>query len=437
MHIGIIKLTEPNIINGRIIATDGFNEALVNYKGKQGNHRVTFIVPNEWEKKGENYVCISELKVFMQANPFDVIHYPSPAFYRVMPLKKYNPTKLTITGVTSTISHNTMFEWARMLELYNPGPNDALICISKDVKKAVEKIKVKGLNTHVIPLGINVSEFKKKTTENAIPELLYFGRLSKYTKMDLECLLQIMGRIIDRGEQAELHIAGAQSNEQYASELLILTKRYGLTDYVSITPNPTHEQKIEIYSNADIFVAPCNNFQESFGINLLEAKASGLPIIASAWSGYKDLLRYPCTGDAIMIPFKNVGPLDDLHELCFLQYDGINHHHFSERYPIDVDAFADAIVSLIKDKDRQNKMSDDGMKYVKGDFLSSGMQWENTINLYLAYWTYLCTQEQNYSDPGFPEYSDVFSHYPNHSSDAWVRDLDEPNFDRLQSLRRE
>lgn len=433
MHIGIIKLTESNIINGRIIATNGFNDAIWKYKG---NHRVTFIVPNEWEKKGENYVCLSDLKSFMQENPFDVIHYPSPAFYRVMPLKKYNPTKVAITGVTSTISHNTMFEWARMLELYNPGPNDGLICISKDVEKAVEKIKVKGLNAHVIPLGINVSEFKKKTFENAIPELLYFGRLSKYTKMDLEPLLHIVKKVIKEVE-ISLTIAGATGNERYGFDLMNECQRMGLQDHVSITPNPTHEQKIEIYSNADIFVAPCNNFQESFGISLLEAKASGLPIIASAWSGYKDLLRYPRTGDAIMIPFKDIGPLDDLHELCFLQYDGINHHHFSERYPIDVDAFADAIVSLIKDKDRKNKMSEDGMKYVKGDFLSWGMQWENTINLYLAYWTYLCTQEQNYSDPGFPEYSDVFSHYPNHSSDAWVRDLDEPNFDRLQSLRRE
>jgi hypothetical protein len=39
-----------------------------------------------------------------------------------------------------------------------------------------------------------------------------------------------------------------------------------------------------------------DNIQESFGLNILEAMAAGLPVVASNWSGYRDLIVHNETG---------------------------------------------------------------------------------------------------------------------------------------------
>jgi hypothetical protein len=58
-----------------------------------------------------------------------------------------------------------------------------------------------------------------------------------------------------------------------------------------------------LYAAADVYVAPVDNLQESFGIAILEAMASGLPVVASDWSGYRDLVVDGQTGFLIRTSF--------------------------------------------------------------------------------------------------------------------------------------
>lgn len=424
MHIGIIKLTEPNIINGRIIATDGFSEAL----RKQSNHKVTIIVPNESEKIDADYVCLKELRQFMEGNPLDVVHYPNVSFYRAMELKRYNAKKLTVTGVTHTLSSFPFMEWAHMLKLAMPCANDGLICTSMAAQETIQKLGINTLNTRVIPLGINPDEFERSPQTNEISNILYFGRFSKNTKMDLKPLLQIFKKVLSKAK-AKLIIAGASSGDGYQHEVWNMAKEMGIADDVKLYVDMPDAQKKKIYAMADIFVAPCNNYQETFGLNILEAKAAGLPVVASYWSGYKDLISDGT--DGFLIPFKEATKYDDLHELAFLQYEQLNHQHFSELYPIPVDDFAQCILYLIEDKRKRRVMGQ------RSHTSCERYTWERVIQLYLGYWKYLCEQEQRHMSNGLYKYPEFFSHYPTHSSDALVQDQSGSNFDKLQSLRRE
>lgn len=424
MHIGIIKLTEPNIINGRIIATDGFLSAL----RKVSNHKVTIIVPNESEKIDADYVCLKDLKEFMKGNPFDVVHYPNVSFYRAMELKRFNPTKLTVTGVTHTLSSFPFMEWAHMLKLGMPCANDGLICTSMAAQKVIEKLDIDGLNTRVIPLGINPDEFERTAHANEVPTLLYFGRFSKNMKMDLATVLRIFLGVYIK-TKCKLIIAGASSGDGYEKEVWELAKSWNLADHVKLYINMPDAQKKKIYAMADVLIAPSNNYQETFGLNILEAKAAGLPVVASAWSGYKDLISDGV--DGILVPFEKKLKPDDLHDLAFLQYESLNHYHFSELYEIPLWEFKSAILHIIDHKERMKAMGQASYESV------SRYTWDRVVELYLGYWKYLCEHEQKYINPGLYKYAELFSHYPTHSIDAWDPDHSVSNWDKLRSPHRE
>ncbi|CAO0821436.1 hypothetical protein DFAR_2330023 [Desulfarculales bacterium] len=73
----------------------------------------------------------------------------------------------------------------------------------------------------------------------------------------------------------------------------------------SLTPN--------LLTAVDIFVSPSDNLQETFGLAIIEAMAAGLPVVASDFSGYRDLVAEGRTGFLIpSLGSADYGPLDPL-----------------------------------------------------------------------------------------------------------------------------
>ncbi|CAB4790861.1 MAG: glycosyltransferase [Actinobacteria bacterium] len=68
----------------------------------------------------------------------------------------------------------------------------------------------------------------------------------------------------------------------------------GLTNTVSLVGRRTREEIREIYSHADVFVAPAN--LESFGIAALEARCAGLPVVAKAQTGIREFVAHEKEG---------------------------------------------------------------------------------------------------------------------------------------------
>jgi glycosyltransferase involved in cell wall biosynthesis len=68
----------------------------------------------------------------------------------------------------------------------------------------------------------------------------------------------------------------------------------GLTNTVSLVGRRTREEIREIYSRADVFVAPAN--LESFGIAALEARCAGLPVVAKAQTGIREFVAHEQEG---------------------------------------------------------------------------------------------------------------------------------------------
>tara|TARA_B100000674_G_scaffold480454_1_gene480067 strand:+ start:272 stop:1207 length:936 start_codon:yes stop_codon:yes gene_type:complete len=58
----------------------------------------------------------------------------------------------------------------------------------------------------------------------------------------------------------------------------------------------SEEEKKLALAAADLFCSPADNLQETFGLSVLEAMASSLPVVASDWNGYRDLVMHGTTG---------------------------------------------------------------------------------------------------------------------------------------------
>ena len=62
-----------------------------------------------------------------------------------------------------------------------------------------------------------------------------------------------------------------------------------------LTAASDEEKKLALAA-ADVFCSPADNLQETFGLSVLEAMASSLPVVASDWNGYRDLVLHGSTG---------------------------------------------------------------------------------------------------------------------------------------------
>jgi glycosyltransferase involved in cell wall biosynthesis len=126
--------------------------------------------------------------------------------------------------------------------------------------------------------------------------VLSVGRLTEEYKADLEPLLVAFKRLASSVPNSLLVMAGQDTEGVYAPVIRSCAQLLGVQDRVRIVENFPFALKRVLYGAADVFVSPVDNIQESFGIAVVEAMASGLPVVASDWSGYRDIVVRGETG---------------------------------------------------------------------------------------------------------------------------------------------
>ena len=161
---------------------------------------------------------------------------------------------------------------------------DAGIAVSESARNVV--VQHLGRDAVVIPNGIEFDDFARwrpSTGPGQVagsprpsdhPKLIFLGRLDEPRK-GLDVLLAAVPLIMKTRPGLEVIVAG-QGNRPLPEWCCSL----GMI-------NP--EAKIALLNSADVFVAP-HLARESFGIVLLEAMASGVPIVASELPSFLDVL---------------------------------------------------------------------------------------------------------------------------------------------------
>jgi len=141
----------------------------------------------------------------------------------------------------------------------------------------------------IIPNGVDTQLFKpenpkiKKFSDGKI-NILFVGRIEK--RKGLIYLLKAYQILQKKLDNIRLIIVGEGELKEKAKNW---AKDNNLKD-VHFEGRKEGKELVSYFSTGDIFCAP-SIFGESFGIIILEAMASGLPVVAFANRGYEDFLR--------------------------------------------------------------------------------------------------------------------------------------------------
>ena len=153
------------------------------------------------------------------------------------------------------------------------------------------------------------------------------GRLS--SKKGLFTLLLAFRDVVKEIPEAKLKLAG---KGKLKGVLKSLCKTLGIDKNVDFLGYVPDERLNALFSSADIFVLP-SSFGESFGIVILEAMASGTPVIGTEVGGIEEILEGGKYG--VLVP------------------------------PLNPSALAESMISLMRDEKRRRALRKNGIERVR------------------------------------------------------------------------
>jgi len=237
----------------------------------------------------------------------DIIHGQSMYSFGCALKKKY-PLVVTIQGPQiieyetilnshPTINHVVTDAFSVLMEAYSSRKADRVIADSEESKKiVVEKYGVDESKVRVIVKeGVNMNQFKPGSCEGNI--VLFVGRLHERKGVDL--LLSVFKEVL-KEEEAILRIVGSGEKEK---ELIVQAERLGILKNVEFLGYLPDSKMQKQYSEASIFVSPSR--YEGFGIVLLEALASGLPLVVTKTGISSKVVENGKNG--FLVDYKNMG----------------------------------------------------------------------------------------------------------------------------------
>ncbi len=161
---------------------------------------------------------------------------------------------------------------------------------------AVSKVAKDTMSRHfdghyrIIPNGVDINRFKPdiqpfcELKERGVLNLLFVGRCEP--RKGLKYLLKALPTIFREIPNSRLIVVGSGPLKKWYQQLV----RPEHKDRVIFTGPVSPEDLPRYYATADVFVSPAIG-AESFGIILLEAMASGVPIVATNIPGYKQVME--------------------------------------------------------------------------------------------------------------------------------------------------
>ncbi len=199
----------------------------------------------------------------------------------------------------------------------------------------------------VIRHGIDTGRFRPSDDRRALrqklgldPDAVLVGcygrvRAQKGTGDFVEAMIPLLK---DRPDVVAIAMGGTVGHEGYARELTERIAAAGVASQLRLLPEVPVEEVAEWYAALDLYVAPQR--WEGFGLTVLEAMASGVPVVATRVGAFEELVDDPAVGRLVA--------------------------------PGDVAGLSDAIAPILDDADLRTALAQAARPHVEANFRIEG-----------------------------------------------------------------
>lgn len=311
----------------------------------------------------------------------------------------YGHEKYSLLGITHTTASQHVMDGFSSLLTHPVMPWDAIICTSNCVLDTVtkvinsqkdylkDKLGAKSFSLPqlpIIPLGVdpiyfelneeNKSSARKnlKIGQNDIA-IVFVGRLSFHAKshpFPMYLALERIQKDLPNDKKIHLIQTGWFANDHIKNAFENEAKKICPNINLIFLDGRNQNLKLQSLAASDIFVSLSDNIQETFGLTPLEGMASGLPVVATDWNGYRDTVRD--NKDGFLVPTYTLpeGNLEGTaydHMAEAINYDyyiGINSLYTA----VDIQKCIHSIKELILNDNLRLKMGKEARNHAKSTY---------------------------------------------------------------------
>ncbi|MBN1376572.1 MAG: glycosyltransferase family 4 protein [Dehalococcoidia bacterium] len=230
-----------------------------------------------------------QVRGILDDEKFDIIHMHEP-FIPMLCISTLTESQSINVGTFHACHEQSMIYWMGQPIMRNLGKKlHGKIAVSKPAMNYISKYLPD--DYRIIPNGVDIHHYHvdgplRDEYRDGKLNILFVGRLEE--RKGVGDLIRACGLVKKSFPNFRLIIAGPGIRLRYYYEMLA---RSLLNDLAVFTRFVPYDELPQYYRTADIFCAPANS-GESFGIVLLEAMASGTPVVATNIPGYASVLTH-------------------------------------------------------------------------------------------------------------------------------------------------
>jgi len=238
---------------------------------------------------------VSQVQNVLEREKFDLLHFHEPfvPFLSLVVLRQSRSVNVATFHAYAGFSPAMEFG-KRTLGSYS-GRLHGRIAVSAAARHFVGRFFPGDYK--IIPNGVNLGRYQRAVPvarwQDGCPNVLFVGRLED--RKGLPYLLKAYRLLRKDGVNCRLLVVGSGPQEREARRY-VMTRRLSHVEFLG---RVSDAEKAQLFKTADVFVSPATG-RESFGIVLLEAMASGAPIVCSDIHGYKGVVQRG--RQAILVP---------------------------------------------------------------------------------------------------------------------------------------
>lgn len=285
---------------------------------------------------------IPALMKVIKKEGIDIVHARSrvPAWIAYFSCRRTNTVFITTChGYYKKHTLSRVMGWAKRV----------IVLSNVIARHMIDDFKVPHERIRLVPRSVDLEKFKYRAPDTQRTKEFNVGIVGRITPIKGHLhFIKAMAKVLRVVPKIKIWIVGdaPASKEAYKEELHVLVKRLGLWPYTEFLG--TQRNIPEILSHLDLLVLATTT-HEAFGRVIIEAQASGVPVVATEVGGVVDIIEHEKTGLLV--------------------------------FPADSDSMAEAIIRIYKEPQLASALSENAYKKVREKY-NIELMVKNTLEVY-------------------------------------------------------